>query len=153
MPKPSPAQRKTAGRVMHEFKHNELKSGPGGRGGKVTSREQAIAIALKESGGSKYESERENRRSLARSKRKEAEGKTGQQEREGKSHVGARGKPESSGAMGGRNATQRTAAGKKAARARARGGPTRAELYERARKRNIPNRSKMSKRQLQNALG
>jgi hypothetical protein len=31
MPKPSPRQRKTMGRVMHEFKHGELKSGAGGR--------------------------------------------------------------------------------------------------------------------------
>ena len=32
-------------KVMHEFKHGELKSGSGA---KVTSREQAIAIALDE---------------------------------------------------------------------------------------------------------
>jgi len=42
------AQRKTAGRVMHEWKHGELKSGPGGKGGKVKSRKQAIAIGLSE---------------------------------------------------------------------------------------------------------
>jgi len=53
MAKSSPSQRKTAGRVMHEFKHGELKSGPGGRGGKVKSRRQAIAIALSESAASK----------------------------------------------------------------------------------------------------
>jgi len=70
MAKSSPRQRKTAGRVMHEFKHGELKSGRGGKGGRVKSRAQAIAIALKESGASKYESERENRRDLARSERK-----------------------------------------------------------------------------------
>ncbi|HEV3245452.1 MAG TPA: DUF6496 domain-containing protein [Candidatus Paceibacterota bacterium] len=33
-------------REMHEFKRGKLKSGPGGKGGKVTSREQAIAIGL-----------------------------------------------------------------------------------------------------------
>jgi len=55
VPKPSPRQRKTMGRVMHEFKHGELKSGPGGKAGKVKSRRQAIAIALKEAGASKYE--------------------------------------------------------------------------------------------------
>ena len=33
MPQSSPRQRKTEGRVMHEFKHGELKSGPGGKGG------------------------------------------------------------------------------------------------------------------------
>ena len=88
MAKSSPSQRKTAGRVMHEFKHGELKSGPGGRGGKVKSRRQAIAIALSESGASKYASKKQNKRSLAKNKRKEARGETGQQEREGKSHVG-----------------------------------------------------------------
>ena len=35
MPKTSPRQRKTTGRVMHEYKHGELRSGPGGKGGKV----------------------------------------------------------------------------------------------------------------------
>ena len=86
------AQRKTTGRVMHEFKHGELKSGRSGKGGKVKSRRQAIAIALKEAGASKYESKGENKRNLAKSKRKEATGRTYQQEREGKSHVGARGR-------------------------------------------------------------
>ena len=92
-------QRRVTGRVMHEFAHGELKSGPGGKGGKVKSRGQAIAIALNEAGASKYESKGENKRSLKRSERKEAAGKTGQQESEGKSHVGAAGKRESSPAM------------------------------------------------------
>ena len=60
----SSRQRKTIGRVMHEFAHGELKSGQGGKGGKVKSRKQAIAIALKEGGASKYESESENQRNL-----------------------------------------------------------------------------------------
>jgi hypothetical protein len=34
--------------VMHEFKHGELKSGKGGKGGTVKSREQAIAIGISE---------------------------------------------------------------------------------------------------------
>ena len=34
--------------VMHEFKHGELKSGKGGQGGIVKSREQAIAIGISE---------------------------------------------------------------------------------------------------------
>ncbi len=38
MAKESMAQRKTAGRVMHEFKHGELKSGRSGKGGPVKSR-------------------------------------------------------------------------------------------------------------------
>lgn len=120
MPKTSLRQRKTEGRVMHEFAHGELKSGAGGKGGKVKSRKQAIAIALNEAGASKYKSEKQNERSLAKTERKEARGETAQQEAEGKSHVGARGKRESSRAMGGKNATSRAKAGKKAARTRAR---------------------------------
>ena len=103
MAKTSPRQRKTAGRVMHEFKHGELKSGRGGKGGKVKSRRQAIAIALHEAGASKYDTKSERKHSFAKSKSKEAHGRTGQQEKEGKSHVGARGRPESSRAMGGRD--------------------------------------------------
>lgn len=139
---------------MHEFKHGELKSGPGGRAGKVKSRRQAIAIALNEAGASKYNSGRRNRRNLARTERKEARGDTYQQEREGKSHVGARGRRESSRAMGGKNATKTTARGRKAARARARneGTATKAQLYRRAKARSIPGRSKMTKQQLDNAL-
>ena len=56
----------------------------------------AIAIALHESGTSKYESEKENRRNLAKTARKEAKGQTAQQEREGKAHIGARGKRDNS---------------------------------------------------------
>jgi hypothetical protein len=106
---------------MHEFAHGELKSGPEGKGGegkgcKVTSRRQAIAIALKEAGASKYESKPENKRNLAKSERKEARGETSQQEREGKSRVGARGRRESSRAMGGKSATRTTKRGRKVAR-------------------------------------
>ncbi len=153
MAKTSPRQRKTEGRVMHEFAHGELKSGPGGKGGKVTSRKQAIAIALSEAGASKYESKRQNKRSFAKTKRKEARGETAQQEKEGRLHVGARGRRESSRAMGGENATQLTASGKKGARTRSRdGGPTKDELYARAKRQRVEGRSKMSKRQLENAL-
>jgi hypothetical protein len=150
----SPRQRRITGRVMHEFKHGELKSGRGGRGGKVKNRRQAIAIALEEAGSSKYESERRNRRNLHRTERKEAAGRTAQQEREGKSHVGAAGKRESTRGMGGRNARKTTSRGRKAARARSRksDGHTRQELYEKAKTRHIEGRSKMSKRQLENAL-
>ena len=35
-------------RAMHERKHGTLKSGKGGKGGKVKSRKQAIAIGLSE---------------------------------------------------------------------------------------------------------
>ncbi len=124
MPQTTPRQRKTIGRVMHEYEHGELKSGRSGKAGKVKSRKQAIAIALNEAGASKYKSEGENRRSEARSEKKEARGDTYQQEAEGKSHVGARGRRESSPAMGGKNATRRTARGKKAARTRAKASRT-----------------------------
>jgi hypothetical protein len=103
MAKTSMSQRKTMGRVMHEYAHGELKSGPRGKAGKVKSRRQAIAIALKEAGASKYESGKENKQNLRKSKQKEATGRTYQQETEGKGRVGARGKRESSQAMGGRN--------------------------------------------------
>jgi hypothetical protein len=108
MPKTSPRQRKIMGRVMHEFKHGELKGGRGGKAGKVRSRRQAIAIALNEAGASKYKSKRENKGQFARTKGKEARGETYQQQREGKSYIGARGRRESSRAMGGKNATQNT---------------------------------------------
>src|SRR5580704_14622070 len=124
MPNTSPSQRKTEGRVMHEFKHGELKSGSAGKGGKVKSRRQAIAIALKEAGASKFESGQANKKNLRKTERKEARGETYQQEKEGKSHVGARGRRESSRSMGGKsatksatkNATKATARGRKAAR-------------------------------------
>ena len=128
-------QKRITGRVMHEYKHGELKSGPGGKAGPVKNRRQAIAIAVKESGASKYESPRKNQRNEKKTERKEAEGKTAQQEREGKSHVGARGKKAAS------------------TRARRHDSHTRAELYAKARRKNVPGRSRMSKQQLENALG
>jgi hypothetical protein len=154
MPKSSLRQRRTEGRVMHEFKHGELKSGRGGAGGKVKNRKQAIAIALSEAGASKYNSAKENRKNRARSEHKEAQGRTAQQEKEGTSHIGARGKRESSPAEGGENARHRTARGKKAANARVRksSDKTKDELYAQAKREHIPNRSKMSKIQLENAL-
>jgi hypothetical protein len=139
---------------MHEFEHGELRSGREGKGGKVKSRRQAIAIALNEAGASKYESPKENRKEFAKSKRKEARGETYQQETEGKARVGARNRRESSRAMGGENSTRLTSRGASAARSRARraGGATKQELYRRAQKRGIPGRSRMCKRQLRNAL-
>jgi hypothetical protein len=154
MPPTSPRQRKTIGRVMHEYEHGELKSGPEGKAGPVKNRRQAIAIALNEAGASKYESESKNKQHLARSESKEAKGETFQQETEGKSHVGAAGRRESTPVMGGKNATKTTARGRKAARTRARlsGGTTKIELYRRANVRGIDGRSKVSKQQLGNAL-
>jgi hypothetical protein len=121
---------------MHEFKHGELKSGRNGKGGKVKSRRQAIAIALEEAGASRYEGGSRNRRNLRRTEKKEALGRTGQQAREGKSHVGAYKKRESTRAMSGRDARKTTARGRKAAtgRSRAPDGHTRQELYEKAKR-------------------
>jgi hypothetical protein len=151
----SSRQKRITGRVMHEFKHGELKSGRSGKAGKVKNRRQAIAIALQEAGASKYQGAKRNRRNLHRTAQKEAQGRTAQQEREGKSHVGAQGKRESTKAMGGRNARKQTARGHRAAvaRAHAADGHTRQELYERAKKQHLAGRSKMTKRQLENALG
>ena len=109
----SARQKRITGRVMHEFKHGELKSGPGGKGGPVKNRRQAIAIALEEAGASRYESSKRNRRNLRRTEQKEAKGRTGQQEREGASHIGASGRRESTTAMGGRTAKKRTVPGRK----------------------------------------
>ena len=70
----TPAQRDTVERVMHEFKHGELKTAHGNR--KVRNPKQAIAIALHEAGASKYESTAENKRNLRRTKEKERRGGT-----------------------------------------------------------------------------
>ena len=45
-------------KVMHEYKEGTLKSGKDGVGGKVKSRQQAIAIALSEAGLSKKDSKK-----------------------------------------------------------------------------------------------
>jgi len=80
MAKQSPAQKDTMERVMHEFKHGELENS---RGGKVKNAKQAVAIGLREAGASKYESPAENRKNLARTKRRERSGTTAEQEKEG----------------------------------------------------------------------
>jgi len=79
MAKQSGAQKKTVERIMHEYKHGELKKG---RGGKVKSRKQAIAIGLKEAGASKYASKAENKRNLRHTKQKERKGQTAMQQKE-----------------------------------------------------------------------
>ncbi len=48
MAKYSKAATKKIGEVMHEFKEGTLKSGKGGKGGKVKNRKQAIAIGISE---------------------------------------------------------------------------------------------------------
>ena len=118
MTKTSMSQRKTMGRVMHEYAHGELKSGRSGKAGKVKSRRQAIAIALKEAGASKYESQEKNRQNLKRTKARERRG-----------------------------ATEKARAERGSGRE-----PTRSQLYEEAKRRNIPGRSKMNKDELERAL-
>jgi len=118
----SKSQQETVGRVMHEFKHGELRSGGGGR--KVKNPRQAIAIALSEAGASNQKSPGENQRRLRHTKANERRGETAQAEAEGT------------------RSSQR----------RRRGGETRAELYREARRRDIPGRSKMSKSELERAV-
>jgi hypothetical protein len=130
MAKQSGAQRKTVGRVMHEWKHGELESS---RGGKVKSRRQAVAIALSEAGASNQQSGRQNRRQYSRTKSKERRGQTAQQRKEGRAAIG-------------RTSSSRSRRGRRS------GGPTRAELYRQAMRRKIPGRSRMNKAQLARAL-
>jgi hypothetical protein len=48
MPKYGQKAQEKVHEVMHEFKEGKLKSGQKGKGGKVTSKKQAIAIGLSE---------------------------------------------------------------------------------------------------------
>ena len=133
----TPAQQETVERVMHEFKHGELKTARGTR--KVRDRKQAIAIALHEAGSSRNESPAENKRNLRRTKAKERRGETYRDEAEGK--------------KGRKSAARRTTTRRTSSSGTRRGERTKAELYADAKRRNIPGRSKMDKAQLQRALG
>jgi hypothetical protein len=138
MPSQSKEQRGTVERVMHEFKEGELRTGRG-KGPKVKNRKQAIAIALHESGSTNQESPAKNKANLARTKSKERKGQTAEAEKEGKR---AQDRTVAKGASRGRSGGRSSQAA----------GPTKAELYERARRRGIEGRSKMSKAQLKRAL-
>jgi hypothetical protein len=92
----SPAQKKTVERVMHEFKHGELRIR--GSGPKVKNPKQAIAIALHEAGASKYESPKENRENLRKTKAKERRGDTGKARAEGRGRKSSAGKSQARGA-------------------------------------------------------
>ncbi len=132
----SPEQQATVHRVMHEYKHGELKRS---RGGKVKNPRQAIAIALSEAGASNRQSPRENRHQLKRSKQKERSGQTAQAEKEGQ------------------RSAQRTLASTnenrpKGRRSQSAGGKTRAQLYQEAVRRDIRGRSQMNKAELEQAL-
>ena len=133
----SPRQKATVERVMHEYKHGELKTARGER--KVKNPRQAIAIALHEAGASQYDSNQTNARNLRRTKAKEQRGETYQDEREGHRAT--------------ERSYRRAAAKSGGAKSASRDGETRAALYAEARRRNIPNRSKMNKAQLEEALG
>lgn len=109
-------QKEIVSRVMHEFKHHELRSGGGG---KVRNPRQAIAIALSEAGTSNQQSPAQNRRALKRTEARERRGETGRAQ---------------------------------ADRAQIGGNPTRAEVYERAKRAGIQGRSRMSKAELQRAV-
>lgn len=87
MAKQSKPQKETVERVMHEFKHGELKAA-GGR--KVKNQKQAVAIALSEAGASKYESPAENKQTLRKTKAKERKGETARDEKEGGGAKGGR---------------------------------------------------------------
>jgi hypothetical protein len=111
----SKAQQETVERVMHEFRHGELKTS---RGKKVKNPKQAIAIGLHEAGASKYESKEKNRQNLNRTKARERRGATEKVRNEHGSEQ----------------------------------EPTRSQLYEEAKRRNIPGRSKMNKHELELSL-
>ena len=143
----TPAQKETVERVMHEFKHGELKTARGAR--KVKNPKQAIAIALHEAGASKYESSAENKRNLRRTKEKERRGETYRDETEGKK---SRAKSTTKKSAARKTAPRKTTARRTTARARSGGERTKAELYAEAKRRDIPGRSKMDKQQLQRAL-
>ena len=83
----SPEQKETVERVMHEFKHGELRIR--GNGPKVRNPKQAIAIALHAAGASRDESPKKNRENLRRAKAKERKGETAQAQAEG---MGGRGR-------------------------------------------------------------
>jgi hypothetical protein len=95
------------------------------RGGrKVKSKRQAVAIGLREAGASKFASKKDNERSLGRTKRKERRGETARAATEGR-----RNDPTAPG-----------------------GSDSRAALYAEAKRRDIPGRSSMNRKELERAL-
>ena len=81
-PRESEPQKETVERVMHEFKHGELRSGTSGQ--KVKNRKQAVAIALSEAGTSNQQTPKENEEHLGHTKAKERRGETAKDQAEGK---------------------------------------------------------------------
>jgi Family of unknown function (DUF6496) len=82
MPRETEPQKETVERVMHEFKHGELRSGTSGQ--KVKNRKQAVAIALSEAGESNQQTPGENEEHLRHTKAKDRHGETAKDEVEGK---------------------------------------------------------------------
>jgi hypothetical protein len=127
----SKAQKETVERVMHEYKHGELRIR--GNGPKVKNPKQAIAIALREAGASNQESSKKNRENLSKTKAKERSGGTASK----------------------KSASKKTASppervsGKASKAGRAK---TRAELYAEAKRRDLPSRSRMDKAELERSL-
>jgi hypothetical protein len=159
MARQSRPQKKTVGRVMHEYKHGQLKSG--GRR-KVKDRKQAVAIALREAGASRSQTPAEKRRQLQKTKAKEARGATGRARAEGRGRKTTATRSTSRSGAARRGTATRTSTKRTTQRTSMRGGRsstrrtgemTRAELYQEARRRNIPGRSRMSKAQLKRAVG
>ena len=81
-PRESEPQKETVERVMHEFKHGELRSGTSGQ--KVKNRKQAVAIALSEAGESNQQTPKENAERLRHTKAQERRGETAKDQAEGK---------------------------------------------------------------------
>ena len=137
MAKQTRSQQKKVSRVMHEYKHGELKSSTGG---KVKKRKQAIAIALSEAGASRKQSPAQKKRAQRRTSERETKGRTAQARREGRSSSA-------------RSSASRSAKTTRSPSASSRGGKTKGELLAEARRRDIPGRSRMSKSQLAKAVG
>jgi hypothetical protein len=137
----SEEQKETVSRVMHEYKHGELRIR--GKGPKVKSPKQAIAIALHETGATNQESPRKNKDNLRRTKQKERRGETAEARTEGKAAQNRTMKEARAG--GSKKASDGAGRGNGA-------GKNKDDLYAEAKRRNIPGRSKMSKAELERAL-
>jgi hypothetical protein len=158
---------------MHEFKHGELESGGSGR--KVKSPKRAIAIALSEAGASNRQSPRKNEDRRRKTKEKERKGETAEARKEGKRAQDRTMNGATSAKVGGKSAKSpgvssasayakrqddRGQRGNSRSGSERRGRPagrtprskSKSELYEQAKQRGIPGRSRMSKSELARAL-
>jgi hypothetical protein len=127
----SKAQKETVERVMHEYKHGELRIR--GNGPKVKNPKQAIAIALREAGASNQESPKKNRENLSKTKSKERRGEIASKKSASKKTASPSGRLSGKASKPGR-------------------AKTRAELYAEAKRRDLPGRSRMNKAELERSL-